>query len=76
MVRIGAHGRRQDGGREDADAVGAEILKEPGDRGQHRGPDIGGVEERRVGRTAAVSDGRAVARRELDVGRVLRVPQE
>ena len=37
MAEIVAERARQDGGREDADAVGPEILQEPRHRGQYRG---------------------------------------
>ena len=50
VVRIGADRSGQDRRREDADAVGAEVLQEPGNRGQDRGAPVGLVEQRGVAR--------------------------
>ncbi len=76
MVRVGAEGCREDRRREDADAVGAKVLQEPGNRCEDRRPSIGLVEQRGVALLASFSRACITAWREIDLRGILRLADQ
>jgi hypothetical protein len=75
VIRAATNCRSQDGRGENADAIGSQILQEPGDRGQDRGAPVFAIEQ---SRKAVTGLGRLFGprRRELDLRRILRLAHQ
>ena len=73
---VAAERRGEDGRREDADAVGSEILQEPGDRREDRRAPVFAVEQGAIAPILASRFRLGLWRGELDLGRILRLAHQ